>query len=195
MATYMNESIIIGSERGTSRGPWPGVALVLALALVAVIAWNFMGQRAVPTPIPIIPSAATTTPPAPLVSSVSIALLDTSGAGSGKSVGCDTLELVAVPVAPTTSAAAAAVAALFAPATTTEFTNFVAEQAGLSLDSVELHEDDVHVYLSGAVTYGGACDNPRLQIQVEETVRASAPAIDEVEIFLDGDPYEMPTGQ
>lgn len=190
----MNENIIIGSDRGGSRGPWPGVSLALTLALVGLGAWIFLGDRAEPSPIPVLPPAATSTATA-LVSSVSLALLDVSGEGDGEAVGCDTLELVAVPVAPTTSPAAAALAALFAPATTTEFTNFVAEQAGLTLDGVELHEGDVHVYLSGAVTYAGACDNPRLQVQVEETVRANEPSVNEVEIFLNGTPYEAPTGQ
>jgi hypothetical protein len=196
MATFMNESIIIGSERPTARGPWPGVALLLALALVGVLSWNFLGQRPAPAPIVVPPVATGTAPvmPAPVVSSVKLAFLDGSGEGAGEAFGCDQIALVDLPVPPTADPAAAAVAALFTAATSTDLTpgNFVAGQDGLSLDEVEAHEDDVHVYLSGAVAYAGVCDDPRLQIQIEETVRANAPKVDEVEIFLNGEPYEAP---
>lgn len=196
MATFMNESIIIGSDRGTSRGPWPGVALLLALALVALASWALLG-RAAPTQPVLVPAplaSSTVVTPKPVVSLVKLAFLDASGEGEGEPFGCDTLALVEVPVAPTADPVTAALTALFAPATTTDLApgNFVADQLDLAFAEVEVHEDDIHVNLVGAPTYAGVCDDPRLQIQIEQTVRANAPDVDEVEIFLNGEEYQQP---
>ncbi len=192
----MNESIIIGSDRGTARGPWPGVALLLALALVALVSWVFLGRAAPAQPILVPQPLASSTPtaPKPVVSSVTVAFLDASGEGEGEPFGCDTLALVELPVAPTADPVALALDALFSAATTTDLApgNFVADQADLALEGVEAHEDDIHVNLTGSVSYAGVCDDPRLQIQIEQTVRANAPDVDEVEIFLNGEEYEAP---
>lgn len=193
----MNESIIIGSDRHTTRGPWPGVSLLLALAAVAVGSWFLFGRAEAPSPI-VVPPLASTTPvavPAPVVTSVKLAFLDGSGEGSGESVGCDTLALVQVPVAATADPVSAALSALFEPATTTDLMpgNFVADQDDLAFNRAEVHEGDLHVYLTGSVTYAGVCDDPRLNIQIEETVRANATSpIGEVEIFLNDEIYAAP---
>lgn len=195
MATFMNESIIIGSDRGTPRGPWPGIALLVALVALAVGSWLFLGESA-EGPADDFPLATTTdvVAPAPVVATVKLAFLDGSGDGAGKPIGCDSLELVALAVPPTADPVSVALESLFGAATSTDLTpgNFVAGQDGLAFDRAESHEDDVHVYLTGEVTYAGVCDDPRLQFQIEETVRANRPAVDEVEIFLNDEPYEMP---
>lgn len=196
MATFMNESIIIGSDRGTSRGPWPGVAFALAVALVGLGAWAFFGDRVAPTPVPVLPPAATSTPATstPVITTAKLALLDASGEGGGEAAGCDTLAFVEVPVATTTDAAAAALAALFSGATTTDLMpgNFVGDQDDLTFESAGPHDADYHVYLEGSVAYAGVCDDPRLEIQVEQTVRANRAVAGEVEIFLNGEAYEAP---
>lgn len=195
MATFMNESIIIGSDRRTARGPWPGLALVIALAVLGLGSWALFGQPAPVTPIVVTPSATTTSVavPVPVVTSVKIAFLDASG--EGEPAGCDTVTLVELPVTPTADPAAAALAALFAAATSTDLVpgNFVADQEDLTLDRVEAHEGDVHVYLAGSVDYAGVCDDPRLKFQIEETVRANLVDVGEVEIFLNDVAYEVPS--
>jgi hypothetical protein len=197
MATFMNESIIIGSDRSTPRGPWPGVTLVLALGALAAASWALYGEEPTPTPIVVAPLSTTTpvTAPAPIVTSVKLAFLDASGEGKGKPAGCDTVELVELPVPPTADPVGASLAALFGVATSTDLApgNFVGDQDGLSFLRAEAHEDDVHVYLKGSVSYAGVCDDPRLKFQIEETVRANAAApIDEVEFFLNDEIYAAP---
>jgi hypothetical protein len=195
MATFMNESIIIGSDRGTTRGPWPGVALVLALALVAVGSWVIFGKNApLPDSVPITPVSTSTPSAKPIVSSVDLVLLDASGEGGGEQAGCDTLKTVSVAVSPTQDPVTAALEALFENATTTDLMpgNFVGNQPDLQFDRAVAVEGDVQVYLVGTVAYAGVCDDPRLQIQIEETVLANAPDTDEVQIFVNGEAYEMP---
>lgn len=197
MATFMNESIIIGSDRSTPRGPWPGIALVLALGALGAASWAMYGEESAPAPIVVAPLASSTpaAAPAPIVTSVKLAFLDSSGEGSGETFGCDQIEVVQVPVPPTVDPVSAALSALFGAATSTDLApgNFVGDQDDLAFDRAEAHEDDIHVHLTGSVTYAGVCDDPRLKFQVEETVRANAAAtIGEVEIFLNDEIYAAP---
>lgn len=193
----MNESIIIGSHQPTRRRRGGSFTLILSLLAAGAAAWYLLAPATnPPAPLPILPAAATTTPAAPLVSSVQLAFLDGSGKAKGKAVGCDKLALVELEVTPTADPLSASLASLFSGATTTKLVpgNYVAErQAELRFDHAALEGTTAQVYLVGTTTpLGGECDDPRLQGQVEETALANSEA-KKVKIFVNGEPYAAPS--
>jgi hypothetical protein len=197
MATFMNESIIIGSDRASTRGPWPGVALVLALALAGVVSWSIFGRptsELVPVPVP----ATSTTPTAPVSSKATLVFLDANADDAGQGdYGCDGIVEVEVPVPVSGAPLTAAFTALFGEATTTDLIpgNYVADQADLDFDRAEVEGDVARIYLAGNPTYAGVCDDPRITVQVRETALANAPNVETVEIFLNEEVYEIPSQQ
>jgi hypothetical protein len=61
-------------------------------------------------------------------------------------------------------------------------------QSDLRLDSVSIdNTGKASVYLTGSLIMGGECDTPRVQAQLEQTVR-QFPTVIEVEIFINGRP-------
>ena len=83
---------------------------------------------------------------------------------------------------------------LFKEATTTDLVpgNFVAAQ-DLAFDHAVVEGKVARVYLKGTPSYAGVCDDPRVTVQIRETTLANAPAVDTVEIFLNGEKYEVPS--
>lgn len=59
----------------------------------------------------------------------------------------------------------------------------------LSVEEVALHGPHAEVRLSGRLGLGGVCDAPRVEAQLEETVRAASGAAD-VDIYLNGEPLQ-----
>jgi hypothetical protein len=70
--------------------------------------------------------------------------------------------------------------------------NFVAKQENLKFEKVTLENGLAKIYLTGEVVYGGVCDNPRLNTQITETAKQFE-TVKEVEIYLNGELYQVPT--
>jgi hypothetical protein len=93
---------------------------------------------------------------------------------AGKPIGCgDSVVPVQVPIPPTLGVLKAALEALLSLKQ-----QYYGEsglynalyQSDLHLDSVVLTNGNAVVHLSGTLSMGGECDNPRIQAQLEETV-------------------------
>lgn len=135
---------------------------------------------------------ATTTPETaiPATSETKIALLDTSGQGNGKKRGCDAVVMVARPIAATTTPLTAAMQALFAEgegAVGGKEYNFIARTKNtLAFERATVKNGTAKIYLTGNLSgLAGVCDDPRAQIQIEETA-LQFPTVERVEIYLNG---------
>jgi hypothetical protein len=62
-------------------------------------------------------------------------------------------------------------------------------QSDLKVEKLSLDGDAATVYLTGTLQLGGECDNPRVQAQLEQTVR-QFPNITSVEIFINHKPLK-----
>jgi spore germination protein GerM len=62
-------------------------------------------------------------------------------------------------------------------------------QADLSLDEVSIENGEAVIKLSGDLSLGGVCDNPRVQAQLVETA-LQFPTVNKVSIFLNDEPLE-----
>jgi hypothetical protein len=104
--------------------------------------------------------------------------------------GCDVFELVERDVPASSQALNAALRELFskkdiwmpgelAPG------NFIASQDELFFDKVSIENGIAKIYMLGKVKLAGACDNPRLRIQLEET-SLQFPSVKSVEFYVDG---------
>jgi hypothetical protein len=71
--------------------------------------------------------------------------------------------------------------------------NFVAKQDKLKFDKATIENGTAKIYLIGEIVYGGVCDNPRLTAQITETAKQFS-SVKNVEIYLNGQIYKMPTG-
>jgi spore germination protein GerM len=62
-------------------------------------------------------------------------------------------------------------------------------QSDIQLESATVENGLATINLSGDLELGGACDNPRVEAQIEQTA-LQFPTVDEVDIFLNGQPLE-----
>ena len=60
-------------------------------------------------------------------------------------------------------------------------------QSDLQVESVSIDGGMASVYLTGSLTMGGECDAPRVQAQLEQTIR-QFPSITDVAIYINGQP-------
>lgn len=142
------------------------------------------------TPGITIPGGQTTSPPVATSTQVKIALLDTTGTGTGKSRGCDTVTLVTRTTAATSSVLTAALQTLFAEPEGKQPSNaynFIARtHKTLKFDHVTIQNGTASIYLSGSLSgLAGVCDDPRAQIQIEETA-LQFPTVTKVVLYLNG---------
>ena len=145
---------------------------------------NQGNNNGTPTSTPSTPSQGGTAK----FSQVKIALLDTTGNGKGKSRGCDAVNMVTRAVPETTAPLTAALAALFAePAGTAGSStyNFIANtKSTLKFDRVTITNGTANIYLTGSLSgLAGVCDDPRAQIQLEETALQFA-TVKNVQLYL-----------
>jgi hypothetical protein len=166
--------------------------LVLVLLIGAGYAFAVSGgfsstQNTVATSTP---TTTTTDTPAQTAqsTSVKIALLDTTGSGTGKARGCDTVTMATRSITATTSVLTAAMQTLFSePAGTqpSQAYNFIARtNKTLKFDHATIVNGTANIYLTGALSgLAGVCDDPRAQIQIEETALQFA-TVQKVGIYL-----------
>jgi spore germination protein GerM len=119
---------------------------------------------------------------------VKIALLDTTGNGGGPVVGCDTLTMVERTVPKTSAPLTAALQTLFAEpegAQPGTHYNFIARTKNtLKFDHATVENGTANIYLTGSLSgLAGVCDDPRAQIQIEETALQFA-TVQKVQIYL-----------
>lgn len=114
---------------------------------------------------------------------------------SGKKRGCDNVVFIEREVSRTPAVLNATLAEMFNYSEDPGFLpgNFVKTQSGVSFDRAEIENGVAKVYLNGETgPLAGVCDNPRLQIQVEEAALQFS-TVNSVEIYLNGNKYEMPS--
>jgi hypothetical protein len=155
------------------------VIAVLALLLVGAGAYAVLHK-----PTSSAPDAT------PQTTTISFALLDTTGEGTGRARGCDTISVVTRTIPATTTPLTAALQALFAEpegAQPSSHYNFIARtRSTLHFDHVTVSNNTARIYLTGSLSgLAGVCDDPRAAIQLEETA-FRYPAIAKVEFYLNG---------
>lgn len=161
---------------------------VVVLIVGAFLFFDIDKQEVVPTDQT--PVATSTNPGQAqnTTSSIKIALLDTTGNGTGKSRGCDNVAMVTRNVSATTTPLTAALQTLFAEkegAQPSAEYNFIARTAKtLKFDHATVASGTANIYLTGSLSgLAGVCDDPRAQIQLEETALQFA-TVQKVQIYL-----------
>jgi hypothetical protein len=131
-------------------------------------------------------------PGPPLVAQVQIMLIALGeGERSGPTIGCgDAVVPVTVQVEPTTAPLRAALERLFS--IKSEFYGEsglynALHQSELRIDSLGISGGLARLSLSGTLRTGGVCDAPRVQAQIEQTMR-QFPSVTSTEILLNGQP-------
>jgi hypothetical protein len=107
------------------------------------------------------------------------------GGANGREIGCgDSLIPVEIAIEPTNAPLIAALENLLAIESDTYAGYYNALHASdLTLDDVVRDNGNFTVYLSGTLRQGGACDGPRIEWQLEETVRHFG-VVESVTIFI-----------
>lgn len=152
-------------------------AAVIALAVVGYLWYASAGLGGVSmsttTPTSTGSAATTTQPSATATTSVRLAMLDINATSNGKSRGCDRVVMVPWNVATTSAPLTAALQSLFAISTTSVsgWFNFIDRtNETLQFDHATVSSGVAHIYLTGSLSgLAGVCDDPRAQIQIEET--------------------------
>lgn len=126
-----------------------------------------------------------------LTDEVFVALLDNERVSdSNIERGCDLVVFASQPVTPTTAPLTAAMNALFGiqNAEVDGYYNFIANTRDtLSFDQAVVENGVARIYLEGELSgLAGVCDNPRAQIQIEETALIFD-TVSSVEIYLNGE--------
>lgn len=170
------------------NSPYTIVAVTLLVVVAAVAVWGFSGVSA---PLTLGPNALspTTTNEERASTTIKIALLDTAGEAAGTARGCDRVVLAPRQVPATAAVLTAAMQALFAEEEeqVDGYFNFIARTNDtLRFVRAEVALGVARIYLTGELTgMAGVCDDPRAQIQIEETAMQFA-TVQKVEIYLNG---------
>lgn len=126
-------------------------------------------------------------------SSVLLAMLDTEQVSNGPSRGCDKVVMVNQAITSTTAPLTAALQALFAiPTTSVQGSfNYIPRTSGtLSFDYATVMNGTAHIYLTGTLSgLAGICDDPRTEIQIEETA-LQFPTVQAVQLYLNDQPVQ-----
>ncbi len=124
-------------------------------------------------------------------STVLLAMLDTEQSSNGPARGCDKVVMVHQAIPSTTAPLTAAMNALFALSTTTVngWFNYIPRTAGtLSFDHATVVNGTANIYLTGSLSgMAGICDDPRTEIQIEETAKQFA-TVSNVQLYLNNNP-------
>lgn len=171
------------------------VLTVLVAALALFFIWFMWMQNAAGVDLAAI--TPTTTPEAiptqsaAATSTVLLAMLDTAQISNGPSRGCDQVVMVNQQIATTTAPLTAALNALFSISTTTVqgwFNYIPRTSATLQFASATVANGTANIYLTGSLSgLAGVCDNPRTEIQIEETA-LQFPTVQQVQLYLNNQP-------
>lgn len=154
-----------------------------------------------PTPEPAVepspalePTAEPTVTPKPATETVKIFLVALEDDGkSGQAIGCgDSIVPVERQVTVTGDPIVAALEDMFSLKDRTYGNSGlynVLYQSSLQVESIEHESGAVTVYLTGKLSLSGVCDNPRVQAQIEETVR-QFPGVDSVMVYFNDTPLD-----
>jgi hypothetical protein len=163
------------------------IIATLVVSVLILVAGFFL----VVIPNPDTNTTATTTPETAQSMQVKIALLDTTGNGTGKPRGCDTVTMATRVVPKSTTPLHAALDALFAEPDGTQPSaayNFIARTRNtLKFDRATIIEGTAQIYLTGSLSgLSGVCDDPRAAIQIEETALQFT-TVKKVQLYLNGE--------
>lgn len=167
---------------------------LLAIAVIGIGAWTYI-SGAFSNPLdstPIVDESthnATSTPDTMQTLQIKLAMLDTTGEGAGKKRGCDAVVMVTRETSATSAPLSAAMQALFAEdkeQTDGAFNYIARTNETLHFERATVANGTASIYLSGSLTgLAGVCDDPRAQIQIEETA-LQFPTVQKVDIYLNG---------
>ena len=173
-------------------------AIYALIVIIVLAAGGYFIFNQSQTPAANTGNTATTTTPATTTTGgttatatttqIKLALLDTTGSGTGKPRGCDTITLVTRTIPATTTPLTAAMQALFAEKEGTQPSsqyNFIARtKSTLKFDHASVQSGTASIYLTGSLSgLAGVCDDPRAQAQIEETA-LQFPTVKNVQIYL-----------
>ncbi len=168
---------------------------LVAVLVAAIIGLGGVAFWVSNRPAPVVTennSPATSTPSTTTATTttIKIALLDTTGNGTGPARGCDNVVMVSRTITATTTPLTAALQALFAEKEGTQPSaeyNFIARtNKTLKFDHATVANGTASIYLTGSLSgLAGVCDDPRAQIQIEETALQFT-TVQKVQIYLNG---------
>jgi spore germination protein GerM len=153
------------------------------------------GATPTPTSTSTAPSTPTPTPSSTdLFTRTNIYLIAIGDAGeSGKEIGCeDSVIPVEVEIEPTIAPLTAALRKLLGIKDREYGESGLYNalyQSNLTLEDVTIVDGEATIELSGTLTVGGVCDEPRVRAQLRETALQYA-TVDRVSILVDGTPLE-----
>ena len=184
-----NGVIEVGIEHSPT-GNTPTLASAPTATLAQPAATDFQAD-VLPQPTAPEPQAAVTDQ-APTQNTAKIYLIGVNDAGqAGLPVGCGD-SAIPVPVAfpPTAGVLKSALVALLSVKDQYYGQSGLYNalyQSDLQVDSVSIAGGKASVYPTGSMTMGGECDTPRVQAQLEQTVR-QFPTVTDAAIFINGKP-------
>ena len=135
--------------------------------------------------------------PETIIVGIGLIALEDNGA-SGKAIGCnDSVVLVEQEVPYTVATLSAALSALLSVDESTHtqsgLYNALANSS-LAIDELEIEDGVATLELTGSLSLGGVCDNPRVEAQLEETM-LQFETVDEAVILINGEPLEEALSQ
>ncbi len=138
---------------------------------------------------PIINPISETTTTTTLVNRISLAFLDIEGTTQGKSRGCDRVVKISYDIPATTTPLTAALRALFnedRELILGSFNFLARTNDTLKFERASVTNGTAHIYLTGNLSgLAGICDDPRAQIQIEETALQFG-TVQRVQLYLNG---------
>lgn len=171
------------------------VGAIVILGSLFFLSEDSSGPVATTTPATSTNTGSTTTPATSVpatstpLTRISLAMLDTAGTTAGKQRGCDRVVMVPFTVGTTSAPLTAAMQRLFSLSTTSVdglFNYIDRTNETLRFDRATIVNGTANIYLTGSLSgLAGVCDDPRAQIQIEETALQFA-SVERVQIYLNG---------
>jgi hypothetical protein len=173
--------------------------IVIFVLLVAVIGvWAYASGVFAPTAVATPNNQNATSTPTAQTTSIKLAFLDTSSTSTGKERGCDRVVMVTRDVPATNAPLTAAIQSLFAEPSEQVGGNFnfiARTKSTLKFNRATVENGTASIYLTGNLSgLAGVCDDPRTQIQIEETALQFA-TVQKVDIYLNSEKTSLTPSQ